>query len=155
MTRRAGFTLVETLLVVVVVGILTLMTYPRVNAAVTRSDIRGARTRVANLLATARTVATQSSRTARLRFEGNKVFVTASPRRTVGGAGACACDTVGLVVDLNTVYGTTTTLSGGTTEIVYDPRGLASGFGADVTITLARGGHSQALKIDMLGRVTK
>ena len=152
MTRRAGFTLVETLLVVVVVGILTLMTYPRVNAAVTRSDIRGARTRVANLLATARTVATQSSRTARLRFEGNKVFVTASPRHTVGAGDR---DTVGLVVDLNTVYGTTTTLSGGTTEIVYDPRGLASGFGADVTITLARGGHSQALKIDMLGRVTK
>lgn len=152
MTRRAGFTLVETLLVVVVVGILTLMTYPRVNAAVTRSDIRGARTRVANLLATARTVATQSSRTARLQFEGNKVFVTASPRHTVGAGDR---DTVGLVVDLNTVYGTTTTLSGGTTEIVYDPRGLASGFGGDVTITLARGGHSQALKIDMLGRVTK
>lgn len=152
MTRRAGFTLVETLLVVVVVGILTLMTYPRVNAAVTRSDIRGARTRVANMLATARTVATQSSRTARLQFEGNKVFVTASPRHTVGAGDR---DTVGLVVDLNTVYGTTTTLSGGTTEIVYDPRGLASGFGADVTITLARGGHSQALKIDMLGRVTK
>jgi prepilin-type N-terminal cleavage/methylation domain-containing protein len=152
MTRRAGFTLVETLLVVVVVGILTLMTYPRVNAAVTRSDIRGARTRVANLLATARTVATQSSRTARLQFEGNKVFVTASPRRIVGAGDR---DTVGLVVDLNTVYGTTTTLSGGTTEIVYDPRGLASGFGGDVTITLARGGHSQALKIDMLGRVTK
>lgn len=152
MTRRAGFTLVETLLVVVVVGILTLMTYPRVNAAVTRSDIRGARTRVANMLATARTVATQSSRTARLQFEGNKVFVTASPRHTVGAGDR---DTVGLVVDLNTVYGTTTTLSGGTTEIVYDPRGLASGFGGDVTITLARGGHSQALKIDMLGRVTK
>lgn len=152
MTRRAGFTLVETLLVVVVVGILTLMTYPRVNAAVTRSDIRGARTRVANMLATARTVATQSSRTARLQFEGNKVFVTATPRRTVGAGDR---DTVGLVVDLNTVYGTTTTLSGGTTEIVYDPRGLASGFGGDVTITLARGGHSQALKIDMLGRVTK
>jgi prepilin-type N-terminal cleavage/methylation domain-containing protein len=152
MTRRAGFTLVETLLVVVVVGILTLMTYPRVNAAVTRSDIRGARTRVANLLATARTVATQSSRTARLQFEGNKVFVTASPSHIVGAGDR---DTVGLVVDLNTVYGTTTTLSGGTTEIVYDPRGLASGFGGEVTITLARGGHSQALKIDMLGRVTK
>lgn len=151
MTRRAGFTLVETLLVVVVVGILTLMTYPRVNAAVTRSDIRGSRTRVANMLATARTVATQSSRTARLQFEGNKVFVTASPRRT----GAGDRDTVGLVVDLNTVYGITTTLSNGTTEIVFDPRGLASGFGGDVTITLARGGHSQALKIDMLGRVTK
>jgi prepilin-type N-terminal cleavage/methylation domain-containing protein len=152
MTRRAGFTLVETLLVVVVVGILTLMTYPRVNAAVTRSDIRGARTRVANMLATARTVATQSSRTARLQFEGNKVFVTATPRRTVGAGDR---DTVGLVVDLNTVYGITTTLSNGTTEVVYDPRGLASGFGGDVTITLARGGHSQALKIDMLGRVTK
>lgn len=152
MTRRAGFTLIETLLVVVVVGILTLMTYPRVNAAVTRSDIRGARTRVANMLATARTVATQSSRTARLQFEGNKVFVTATPRRTVGAGDR---DTVGLVVDLNTVYGITTTLSNGTTEVVFDPRGLASGFGGDVTITLARGGHSQALKIDMLGRVTK
>jgi hypothetical protein len=104
------------------------------------------------MLATARTVATQSSRTARLQFEGNKVFVTATPRRTVGAGDR---DTVGLVVDLNTVYGITTTLSNGTTEVVYDPRGLASGFGGDVTITLARGGHSQALKIDMLGRVTK
>jgi type II secretion system protein H len=151
MVRRAGFTLVETLLVVTVVGILTLMAYPRVNSAIVRSDLRGARTRVVNMLATARTVAMQGSRTGRLEFNGNMAFVTAAPRRV----GAGTRDTVGLVVNLNTVYGTTVALSTGT-EIVFDPRGLASGLGVDgVTVTLSRSSHTQTVKVDMLGRITK
>ena len=152
MRRRAGFTLVETMLVVAVVGILTLMTYPRVNAAVARSDLRGSRTRVVNMLATARTAAMQGSRTGRLQFVGNTAFVTTSPRKVT--AGVSDRDTVGLVVNLNTIYGTTVAPAG-TWEIVFDPRGMASGLGGGVTITLSRGGHSQDVTIDMLGRVTK
>lgn len=151
MIRRAGFTMIETMLAVVIVGVLTLMAYPRVSSAMARSDARGARTRVINMLATARTAATQSNRSTWLTFDGNQVWVTASPRRTTGGSGTV--DTIGSVVDLSVVYGTS--VSSGVTQIAYDPRGLASGFGSSVTITLTRGGYSYPITVDMLGRVTK
>ncbi len=153
MIRRAGFTMIETMLAVVIVGVLTLMAYPRVNSAVVRSDARAARTRVINMLAMARTAATQTNRSTWLTFNGNQVWVTASPRRTIGGTGTV--DTLGSVVDLSAAYGTSATVSGGITQIAYDPRGLASGFGSGVTITLVRGGYSYPITVDMLGRVTK
>jgi len=152
MGRRAGFTVIETVLAIVIVGMLALIAYPRIGSAVVKTDLQSARTQVVNMLSTARSAATQSSRTAWLNFEGNNVFVTASPRRTVGGSGTL--DTVGTVVDLTAVYGAAVTVSGGVTQIQFDPRGFAGGLGGDaVTIQLTRGGYTQTATVDALGRV--
>lgn len=154
MGRRSGFTLVETLLAVIIVGVMTLMAYPRVSSAMIKSDLRGARTRIVNMLSTARAAATQGNRTTALTFNGNTAVVTASPRRLPGGNGGNE-DTLGVVVNLNTAYGAT--LATDIAFIKYDPRGFATGFDAvdGTTILLTRGSYSEDIVIDRLGRVTK
>jgi prepilin-type N-terminal cleavage/methylation domain-containing protein len=153
MRRRSGFTLVETLIAVIIVSILSLMAFPRVNSAVSKSNVRAARTRLVNMFAAARAAATQNSRTAAyVEFNGNTAVITASPRRTVGGAGTR--DTIGGAVNLNTVYGAT--LSTTITTITYDPRGLATGFSSGGQyIKVTKGSYADSIKIDQLGRVTK
>src|SRR5829696_10407180 len=113
MVRRAGFSLLELMIAVAIVGILSLGAYPRVRDSMIKSDLRGARTRVVNLLSTARVTAAQSSRTAWLRFNGNTAVVTASPRRNAPLIAANTEDTIGTVVDLNSAFGVTVSLSNG------------------------------------------
>ena len=153
MRRRSGFTLIETLLAVIIVSVMSLMAYPRVNSAMTKSNLRGARTRLINMVAAARAAATQNSRTgAFVKFNGNTAVITATPRRAVGAGNE---DTLGLVVNLNTLYGATLA-TGNVTTIAFDPRGMASGFNsAGTAITVSKGSYSQYFTIDKLGRVTK
>lgn len=154
MARRTGFTIIETMLAVVIVSIMTLIAFPKVRSSMIKADLRGARTRVVNMLSAARITATQGNRSAWLKFNGNTAVVTASPRRNLP-IGANTQDTIGTTINLNTVYGATVSLSGGATQVAYDPRGVASGFGGTVTISLARSGYTQSIVVDMLGRVTK
>ncbi len=152
MGRRNGFTLVETLIAVIIVSVMSLMAYPRVNRAMIKSDLRGGRTRLANMTSTARAAATAGRSAAYLKFNGNTAVVTASPRRA---AGAGTEDTLGAVVNLSTVYGATLATNGITT-ITYDPRGMATGFSTGGTwLKLSHGSYADSLKIDQLGRVTK
>lgn len=154
MKARAGFTLVETMLAIVIVGVLSVMAYPRVSRALVRNDLRAARTRVVNMISAARAAASQGGRSGSvLKFNGNTAVVTASPRRT---AGVGTEDTLGTVFNLYTTYGTTMSVSNGATQLAFDPRGIAANVSQQpVTVTLTRGGYSQQVVIDMLGRVTK
>jgi prepilin-type N-terminal cleavage/methylation domain-containing protein len=153
MGRRNGFTLVETLIAVVIVGLMTLMAYPRVSNAMVKSNLRAGRTRIANMLSTARAAATQGGRTmAYVKFNGNNAVVTAEPRRNLP-TGVNTEDTLGVVVNLSTVYGAT--LSAGAAQIAFDPRGIASGVSNGVQLKLTHGSYGDSLYIDMLGRVTK
>ena len=157
MGRRSGFTLVETLIAVIIVSLMTLMAYPRVNTAMTKSNLRGARTRLVNMLAAARAAATQNSRqSASVKFNGNTAVVTATPRRNLP-VGANTEDTLGVLVNLSTVYGATLTVGNGMTAVSYDPRGIGTGFvkNGGTQIQVSRGGYTQSITLDMLGRVTK
>ena len=148
MSHRKGFTLAEALIVVVIVGILVLIGYPKVSRAMVTTNVRGARTTIVNMIAKARAVATQSNRNAQLEFVGNKVLITATPRRLPGGG---TKDTIGTMQDLNAIYGVTVTPPAG--PIKFDPRGIGSGFGAKDSASVTKSGKRQAIVIDMLGRV--
>ncbi len=156
MRSRFGFTLVETLIVVVIFGLLTLMAFPRMSSALVRNDLRGARTTTINLVAKARAVATQSNRRTWVRFAGNTAYVVARPR-VDGVGGAQGADTVGGIQNLYGVYKVNlSVLTAGVDSIQFDPRGIGSGFStAGVTIQLSRGGYNSSITIDGLGRVTK
>ena len=155
MGRRTGFTLVELLMVVLIVSIMTLMAFPRANSAINKSNLRSARTRLANMLATARAAATLDGRTnSWLRFNGNMAVVTASPRRQLP-IGANTEDTLGVVFNVNTTYGAALT-TGGVTAVQYDPRGMATGFASGGWyLKVSKGSYRDSLKVDQLGRVTK
>jgi prepilin-type N-terminal cleavage/methylation domain-containing protein len=148
---RNGFTLVETLIVVVILGLIVLIGFPKMSSALVQNDLRGARTTMVNMLATARAASVQSNRLTWIKFEGNTAHVLARPRLTIGGTGDA--DTVGAVRDLSDQYGVA--VAYGVDSIRFDPRGFGMGSGATDTIILSRGGHSSMITIDGLGRVRK
>jgi prepilin-type N-terminal cleavage/methylation domain-containing protein len=141
--RRDGFTLVEALIVVVLLGLMVLIGFPKMSAAMSRSDLRSARTTMVNLVAAARAASMQTNRVTWVKIEGTSAYVGASNGATV--------DTVGTVHDLGDTYGVTVA---GVDSIRFDPRGFG-GFGTVGSIVLSRDGHSSTITIDGLGRVTK
>ena len=145
---RYGFTLVEALIVVVVLGLIALIAFPRISAAMVKSDLRSARTAVINLTATARAASMQSGRNTWIKFTGNTALVLARPRQTAGAGNA---DTVGAVQNLSTRYHVT---ASGMDSIQFDPRGFGV-LGAADTVFLSRNGYTESVVIDALGRVTK
>ncbi|CAN5738978.1 hypothetical protein BH24GEM1_BH24GEM1_07160 [soil metagenome] len=150
MERRAGFTLVETLIVVVLLGLIVLVGYPKMSSAMLRNDVRSARTAMVNLVAKARTGATQGNRRTWIRFQGNSAYVIARPRRLPGAGDA---DTLGTVENFAAAYGVA--VSATVDSIQFDPRGIGTGFGSSATIQVSHGSYSDAITVDALGRVTK
>lgn len=152
MAHRKGFTLTETLIAIVVVSLLVLIGYPKAVKSIATTNVRAARTTVVNMIAKARSVATQTNRrSAQIEFIGNKVVVTATPRLvTLAGSSK---DTISAVRDLNAMYGVT--VNSGTGAISFDPRGIGSGFGAGADILLTKSGKTQKITVNGLGRVTK
>ena len=148
--RSEGFTLVETMLVVTILGIVVLIGYPRMSAGMTSTNVRGARTTLINLVAKARTAATQNNRIALLKIEGNNAFVLMRPRLLPGAGNA---DTLGAVERLGDSYGVT--LTAAIDSVRFDPRGLGTGFGTGTTFLVSRNGRTETIMIDGLGRVTK
>jgi len=145
---RSGFTLIEALIVVVVLGLIMVIGYPKVGAAMGKTDLRSARTTVINLVATARAASVQTNRPTWIKFEGNKAYVLARPRKK---AGAGTADTVGTVQDLSAQY--KVTVAPVLDSIQFDPRGF--GVSLADTVTLTRNGHTETVRLDGLGRVIK
>jgi prepilin-type N-terminal cleavage/methylation domain-containing protein len=147
--KRNGFTLVETLLVVVIMGLITLMALPKLNSAFDRTGVLNAKARVMALYSTARSVAISSNQTGILRVNGNQIYVYARPRRRAP-IGANTVDTIVRPVDLNTVYGVNVT--GGTDSV----RVSATGLGLDsATVILTKSTFVDTIFISRYGRVIK
>jgi prepilin-type N-terminal cleavage/methylation domain-containing protein len=149
--RRDGFTLIEALIVVVLLGLMVLIGLPKISSAMVRTDVRGARTTVVNMVAKARAASVQSNRITWVKINGTFVYVGATPRLLP--AGLSTTDTIGAVQDLAELYGVAVA---GEDSIQFDPRGFGTGFiAAGETITVSRDGHSSIITIDGLGRVRK
>lgn len=148
--RTRGFTLIETMLVIMILGAVVLIGYPRMSSAMVRSSVRGARTTVINMLVKARTAATQANRITLLKIDGSNAIVLLRPRLLPGAGNA---DTLGAVQELGTMYGVT--ITGEIDSVRFDPRGLGTGFGTGTTFLIARNGYSETVRVDGLGRVAK
>lgn len=148
--ERRGFTVIEMLLVITILGIATLIGLPRMSAGVTSANVRGARTTLINLLARTRIAATQSNRITVLKINGNNAVILLRPRRLPGVGTA---DTLGPVTQLGETYGVTVTAA--IDSVRFDPRGMASGFGTGTTFSVSKNGTTETIRIDALGRVTK
>jgi Tfp pilus assembly protein FimT len=139
------------MIAVVIVACMSVIAFPKLRNAMVKANVRGARNQLANMLTAARTMSEQSNRSTAVIFNGNVARVEASPRRKDTNG---TVDTVGTLVNLNTVYGTTVALSSGT-QVAYNPRGLTSLGGTDVKITVTRSGYTDSVVVDKLGRVRK
>lgn len=148
--RRRGFSLIEMLIVIVVVGLVTLSGWPRLRDAKIRSDVRSARGQVIGLYAKARASAVETGRQTTLRFSGTSAWITATPRLTA--LAGSTVDTLGGVSNLFTTYGVGVAAAPSTT-VTVDPRGI--GTSATTTIRLTRAGIVDSIQISAYGKVQK
>lgn len=138
-----GFSLIELLVVVAVLGLVFAMTLPRLTGVVAERNVRNARAAVANLYARARVTAVQRRVPATLTVAGNR-FVITSPRKPTG------VDTISGVNDLSRDFGVTVAVTGG--PIVVAPNGLVRS-GTPFTAIFTRAGKADTLQLLGYGQV--
>lgn len=144
--RRSGFSLIEMLLVVVIIGIVSLVGLPKLREALIGTSVRGARSRVVAMYSQARAAAIDANRKSALIVRNGSAWVT---RLKAVGAGV---DTVGSVQSLAAQFGVTVTAS--QDSVPFDPRGVVlGGLGTPVTVVVARDGSADTVTINGLGGV--
>lgn len=143
---KAGFTLVEVMIVVIMIGITSLLTAPKLRDALSRTTVRSARSNLIALYQQARGSAIETGRVTTLSFAGNVALLTATPR--LSGAGTV--DTIGNPQNFFLLYQVTVTPGG---PLAVDPRGLGSSVAT--TIYLQRDGYTDSVTVSGFGRLIK
>ncbi len=113
-----GFTVVELLMVIVVMGVLSSIAYPRWTAMRKSAGLRAARVQFSASLAIARAAAVRFGRPAQLKRTGNTIQV----RADTGGTGVFVA--LGTPVAFDSQF--SVTLSATVDSIVFGSRGLAT-----------------------------
>lgn len=141
-TIRQGFTLIEMLIVVVVIGILIGISVPRVAAALARRDVSGAISSFESFYREARTAALQRREATTIRINAGVAVMTVSP----GGV----LDTIGRPLNFTTEFGLTPTTTATTLRI--EPTGLIL-TGTPFTVIAQKRGVADTVAIIGLGRI--
>ena len=145
--QPAGFTLIEMLMVVVVIGAMLAFALPRFRNSTKQGDVRGSLDAMAAMHNIARQTSIQRSRVTRLvidRTNGTMVVVA----NKVSGTGV---DTVGKVQNLLSRFGVTLSSSPTRDTLTFTPRGL--GTEANNTLLIStKSGFSDTLTISSAGR---
>jgi prepilin-type N-terminal cleavage/methylation domain-containing protein len=139
---RAGFSLVEMLIVVVIIGMLTLIAMPRIDAAVTRRDVAAAKSGLTNLFLRAKVAAVTSRRPTTVTVGTGSAYATLV---TPGGT----TQYVGETIHFDST-GVASAPSAGT--IVFQATGLVTG-GGTYTVLLSKRGVVDSVMVVGYGRV--
>jgi prepilin-type N-terminal cleavage/methylation domain-containing protein len=142
-SRRNGFTLVEALMVIVVIGMVSLIGLPKLQHAWAHSNVLSSKAKITSLYARARASAVESSRTTVLVVSGGNAYVVAN----LGGG---VFDTITPVENLYTQYRVNLTADADSVRIA--PTGLGLG-GAQVVLT--KGSYADTVVINQYGRILK
>jgi prepilin-type N-terminal cleavage/methylation domain-containing protein len=144
--NRRGFTVIEIIIVIVLIGVVAGLAAPRLRTALIRQDVRSARDALVNMHATARASAIQRGRFTALWIVGDTALVVAQHPVTA------AFDTVVNPTNLRTRWGVTVTTNNN--WLVFDSRGM-SNTGGTTTIVVRRGAFQDNIQINPLGRVVR
>src|ERR1051325_2442969 len=115
--KRSGFTTIEMVIVVVLIGIIAAIGFPKIRQSLDKANVRSARAAVGTLAATARAVAIQRGCPGVMHFLATNAtaWVTRScPTKVAPGSG---------VQQLSTRYKVTMVAT--RDSVRYDPRGLS------------------------------
>ncbi len=154
--RTRGFTLVETMVVIVVIAVVLVYGYPKIRATMIKNSLRSARSATLTAIQRAKTVAVTEGRAATVRLDpatGN-LWITASPRRSF--LAGSPWDTVGSIKNLTAAYGTTV-LTNGQDTLAFDARGMMTPIGSSTPqiIAMTKSSYRDSVMINGYGRITK
>ncbi len=145
-SQVSGFTLLELLIIVVLMGLVTAMVFPRMGGVRASAALRAARVQFASSLATARAAAVRFGRPAQLKRTGNNIQV----RADTGGTGTFV--SLGPSVPLDSQF--SVTLGASVDSVVFGPRGLATNLSSSgAQFALVRGTIRDSVCLTRLGDV--
>lgn len=148
--RTAGYTIVEMVLVVVIMGVIAAIGFPRIRGALDSQNVRSARAAAQTFVVKARAAAVQRGCRGTLNTPGDgRMWVTVC--RAVPAVGSTV-DTLGPVETLAARYNVT--ISPSRDSIAFDARGLKINF-ERVTIRFAHGSITDSLVVNELGKVVR
>jgi prepilin-type N-terminal cleavage/methylation domain-containing protein len=149
-SRRRGFTLLELMVVIIIVGVVTAIALPKIYTIRDKAAVRSARQQAQSYLMLARATAIRKSQYAWMRVSGQTISVyTPSP------AGGTTVTRMGGTIFFNS---TKVTMAGepafaSPDSIMYDLRGMASNRAATQKITFTRNSARDSLCVSRLGLV--
>lgn len=144
---RTGFSTIEMIIVIVLIGIIAAIGFPRLRIQLEKQNIRSAKALTATLVATARGTAIQRGCPATLNLSTDSIWVTAC--QVTGAAGQVQVGTKKVVGSEFSV-----TLSPSVATIVYDPRGLATQFQRR-TVRIIGPNYRDSVVINEVGKVIR
>src|SRR6185295_18821290 len=103
--RNSGFTVLELMVTLVIVGVIAMVGFPKIKDAMDKTNVRSARVAAATYVATARAAAIQRGCRGVVHFSAGSsgtVWVTVCPRMVTAGSGTI--DTIGVVSKLAKLY---------------------------------------------------
>lgn len=143
---RAGYTFIEMMTVMVIFGVVTGLSIPRLQGATAAAGMRSARLQVSSYLAQARALSLQRGRETRFIRTGNAIRVV------VDSSGTYV--TYARSHDLYGEHRTSLSSSGITADTIrFDARGFSVGASGLRKIYLTRAGQSDSVCVTKLGKV--
>lgn len=144
---RKGFSMIEMMIVVILVGVIAAIGFPRLRDGLEKQNVRSSKALIATLAATARGTAIQRGCSATLNMTVDSIWVTACGVNPP--AASVQVGTKKLVGDEFSV-----TLSPTAASVVYDPRGISTVF--QVTTVRVIGPHYRdSVMINQVGKVIR
>jgi len=146
---RKGFSVIELIIVVMLIGVIAMIGFPRMRRGLEKQRIRSTKALLATMVATARGTAIQRGCVATINFATDSVWVT-------------ACGLTGNPPPANVLVGTAkrvktdvnVTLSASQPTITYDPRGMRLNF-QPTTVRVIGPTYQDSVVINELGKVKR
>ncbi len=149
--RQRGFTFVEILIVMVLIGIIASLGIPRIRGAIYKQNVRSARVLAGTLVVKARAAAIQRGCATAIHFSpgaSGRIWVTSCKTNSTVGL-----DTLGGIERISARYGVTFMAS--TDSVRYMPNGLALNNNAGTVLTFVSSTYSDSITINSVGKVVR
>jgi prepilin-type N-terminal cleavage/methylation domain-containing protein len=144
---RKGFTTVELIIVIILMGVIASIGFPRLRDGLEKQNVRSAKALIATMVATARGAAIQRGCPATLNMTVDSAWVTAC-----GVNPPAASVQVGTKKLIGDDFGVK--LGPSTATLIYDPRGLATVF-QTVTVQVIGPHYQDVVIVNQVGKVIK
>jgi prepilin-type N-terminal cleavage/methylation domain-containing protein len=148
--RQRGFSFIEILIVMVLIGIIASFGIPRIRGAIQKQNVRSARVAIGTIVVKARAAAIQRGCASAVHFTSGTsgtVWVTTCKTNVAG------LDTLGGIERIAGRWNVTFTAS--TDSIRFMPNGISLGNAANTVLKFTSNGNSDSVVVNSVGKVVR